>query len=236
MNVIVTKFGGSSLASAEQIKKVVAIIKADSARRYVVVSAPGKINSSDTKITDLLYECNKLTSSGQDFSDPFNKIKERFSNIIRGLGLSFDIDAEFEEIRKNLKTSPDRDYCASRGEYLNAKIIAAYLGFDFVDPRDTIFFTESGRLDEEKTFKAMGDKLSSLEYAVIPGFYGVMPDGRIRTFSRGGSDVTGSIVARSVNAGLYENWTDVSGMLSADPRIVSEPKVIEEITYTRFRP
>ena len=235
MNVIVTKFGGSSLASAEQINKVVAIIRADSARRYVVVSAPGKINSSDTKITDLLYECNKLASNGQDFSDPFNKIKERFSNIIRGLGLSFDIDAEFEEIRKNLKTSPDRDYCASRGEYLNAKIIAAYLGFDFVDPRDTIFFTESGRLDEEKTFKAMGKKLSSLDYAVIPGFYGVMPDGRIRTFSRGGSDVTGSIVARSVNAGLYENWTDVSGMLSADPRIVSEPKVIEEITYTELR-
>ncbi|MCR4817591.1 MAG: aspartate kinase [Fretibacterium sp.] len=235
MNSIVVKFGGTSLADVAQIRKAAAIVQSNPERRYVVVSAPGKRDSTDVKVTDLLYQCYSIAARGDDFSGPLSEIHARFSEIARGLQVSLDLEAEFDSIRRRLTMSPDQDYVASRGEYLNARIIAAYLGFDFVPPEETIFFTDNGKLDEDRTFRVMGEKLAALPHAVIPGFYGVMPIGVIRTFSRGGSDITGSIVARAVNAHIYENWTDVSGMLSADPRIVNNPKVIRRITYTELR-
>ena len=235
MSPIVVKFGGTSLADADQIRKAAAIVQADPDRRYVVASAPGKRNDADVKITDLLYQCHFLAARGFDFSKPLEEIHTRFSGIAQGLQVSLDLEAEFDVIRRRLAESPDRDYIASRGEYLNAKIMADYLGFDFVDPETGIFFEESGKLDEKKTFQVMGEKLIPLPHAVIPGFYGAMPNGEIHTFSRGGSDITGSIVARAVHARIYENWTDVSGMLSADPRIVDDPKVVSQITYTELR-
>ena len=235
METITVKFGGTSLASADQIKKVVEIIRANPARRYVVASAPGKRFSDDVKVTDLLYTCYNQAKAGEDFSDTLAKVEARFADIIRELGISFDIAAEIAVLREHLASVPDRDYMASRGEYLNSRIIAAYLDFPFVEPAEAIFFTESGALDEEKTFRTLHDTLAGLAYAVIPGFYGAMPDGRVHTFSRGGSDITGSIVAQAVRADLYENWTDVSGMLSADPRVVDNPVVIDHITYTELR-
>ena len=235
MEFITAKFGGSSLADAAQIKKASTIIKANPERRYVVVSAPGKRDGGDVKVTDVLYQCHALALQKLDFSGPLEKIKGRFEGIARELKVDLDLTSEFKTIYEHLSTSPERDYCASRGEYLNAKIVAAYLGFEFVDASETIFFQENGRLDKERTFRVLGSRLTTLPNAVVPGFYGVMPDGSIRTFSRGGSDVTGSIVARSVNARLYENWTDVSGMLSADPRVVQGPRVIETITYRELR-
>ncbi len=235
MSPIVVKFGGTSLADAAQIRKAAAIVQSDPKRRYVVVSAPGKRDGTDIKVTDLLYQCYSLAAQGSSFSGPLEEIRARFSGIAQELRVSLDLEAEFDVIRRRLAESPDRDYVASRGEYLNAKIMSAYLGFNFVAPDETIFFTDNGKLDEDRTFRVMGEKLTSLPHAVIPGFYGVTPVGKIRTFSRGGSDITGSIVARAVNAQLYENWTDVSGMLSADPRIVDNPKVIRRITYTELR-
>ena len=234
-NIVVAKFGGTSLADASQIKKACAIINADPSRKYVVASAPGKRYSEDIKITDMLYKAHAQAKSGEDFSDTLTDIKERYAKIIDGLGIAFDIDAEIQEISDRLKAGISADYPASRGEYINSKIIAAFLGWQFVDAAEGIFFTESGQLDEAKTFQTLGEILKGFERAVVPGFYGSMPDGSIKTFSRGGSDVTGSIVARAVNADIYENWTDVSGMLSADPRIVKNPKPIEHITYTELR-
>ena len=235
MNTIVCKFGGSSLASAAQIAKAAAIVRADPARRYVVVSAPGKRDGADIKVTDLLYRCCAMAAAGEDFAGPLEQIGERFNEIVTDLGVSLDLEAELDTLRRHLQTAPDRDYMASRGEYLNAKIIAAYLGFDFVDPAECVFFTGDGALDASRTYRALGERLSAREHAVIPGFYGALPDGRVHTFSRGGSDVTGSIAARAVHARLYENWTDVSGLLSADPRIVDRPRVIDYITYTELR-
>ena len=234
-NIVVAKFGGTSLADASQIKKACAIINADKARKYVVASAPGKRYPEDIKITDMLYKAHSQSKAGENFSDTLIDIAERYAKIIDGLGISFDIDAEIQAISDKLKAGTTPDYPASRGEYINSKIIAAYLGWPFVDAAEGIFFTEAGVLDEAKTFQALGEKLRAYDYAVVPGFYGALPDGSIKTFSRGGSDITGSIVARAVNADLYENWTDVSGMLSADPRIVKNPKVIENITYTELR-
>ncbi len=234
-NLVVLKFGGTSLADASQIKKAAGIIKANPARKFVILSAPGKRFSDDIKVTDLLYKCHQEAQNGGDFSQTLAKISDRYSEIIKDLGVDFDIKSEIEIIKKNLEAGITPDYPASRGEYINSKIIAKFLGWPFVDAAEIIFFNENGILDEEKTFSAAGEKLKSLENAVIPGFYGAMPDGKIKTFSRGGSDVTGSIIARSVSADLYENWTDVSGMLSADPRIVKNPKVIEYITYTELR-
>ncbi|MBQ7196822.1 MAG: aspartate kinase [Synergistaceae bacterium] len=234
-NLITAKFGGTSLADASQIKKVAEIIKSNSARKFVVASAPGKRFSDDIKITDLLYKCHSQAKNGEDFSATLTKISERYSEIIKALNVDFDIDSEIAEIKTKLQSGTTPDYPASRGEYINSKIIAKFLGWPFVDAAEIIFFNEKGLLDENTTFKTAGEKLKSLEYAVIPGFYGAMPDGKIKTFSRGGSDVTGSIIARSVEADLYENWTDVSGMLSADPRIVQNPKVIDYITYTELR-
>ena len=234
-NIVVAKFGGTSLADASQIKKACAIISADTSRKYVVASAPGKRSSNDIKVTDLLYSCYSEFAKGDEYSGTLAKIKERYADIISELGITFDIGAEIETIEFELRKYPPADYLASRGEYLNAKIIAQFMGWPFVDAADVIFFDETGIFDGAKTYPALGEKLKGLPNAIIPGFYGSTPDGRIKTFSRGGSDITGSIVARSVNADMYENWTDVSGMLSADPRIVDRPSPIEYITYTELR-
>ncbi|MBQ7561687.1 MAG: aspartate kinase [Synergistaceae bacterium] len=226
------KFGGTSLADASQIKKAAAIIKANPSRRFVVASAPGKRFTDDIKITDLLYKAHAQYINNEDFDGTLTQISERFAAIIQDLAINFDISSEINAIKANISS---RDYLASRGEYINSKIIAKFLGWEFVDASEVIFFNESGFLDESKTFYIMGEKLKSLKCAVIPGFYGSLPDGSIKTFSRGGSDITGSIAARAVKADLYENWTDVSGMLSADPRIVNNPRVIDYITYTELR-
>ena len=235
MKTIVVKFGGTSLASAAQIRKAVDIVRADPDRRYMVASAPGKENSQDTKVTDLLYTCYDQAAAGADFSQTLGRIEARYAGIIRELGVDFDLAAEIAVLEKHLAEGPDRDYVASRGEYLNSRVIAAYLGWPFVDPAEAIFFHENGTLDEERTFRTLRERLAGLQNAVVPGFYGAMPDGRVHTFSRGGSDITGSIVAQAVRANLYENWTDVSGMLSADPRVVDNPRVIDHITYTELR-
>ena len=231
----VVKFGGSSLASAEQFEKVGNIIKADSSRRFVVPSAPGKRFSADTKVTDMLYACYNLAEEGKDFKKQLADIKTRYEEIIDGLKLTLSLDEEFKTIEKDFKAKAGSNYAASRGEFLNGKIMAAYLNYTFVDPADYIFFTEEGEFDAEKTNDALGEKLMKLENAVVPGFYGSLPDGKVKTFSRGGSDITGSIVARAIHADIYENWTDVSGFLIADPRIIKNPESIETITYKELR-
>ena len=235
MQTIVTKFGGSSLADAAQFRKVADIIHSNPARRFVVASAPGKRTSSDIKVTDLLYTCCDAAQCGSGFESVLSQIRKRFNGIKKDLGLDICLDAEFNEIRAHLRSGVQRDYMASRGEYLNSKILAAYLGFSFVDPADMVCFDENGVFDAEKTNERVSAALSACENAVIPGFYGAMPDGTIKTFSRGGSDITGSIVARGVGADLYENWTDVSGLLSTDPRIVENPKGISCLTYRELR-
>ena len=235
MSKTVVKFGGSSLASAAQIKKAAAIIRSDEARRYVVVSAPGKRDSADIKITDLLYRCCDLAAAGQNFDEPLTMIRDRFAGIVEELGTTLDLDTEMEKIRAHLAAGPKRDYMASRGEYLNAKVISAYLGFDFLDAADCVLFRDNGTFDAETTNTNLAAALAGTKGVVVPGFYGAMADGTIHTFSRGGSDVTGAIVARAVGADLYENWTDVSGMLAADPRIISNPRGIDYITYQELR-
>ena len=235
MQVKVIKFGGSSLADAEQFKKVADIIHEDPSRRYVVPSAPGKRFKDDTKVTDMLYSCFEKAMHGEDFEEDFNKIIERYEDIIRGLGLTLDMTKEYDRIKSAFMHRPGRDYAASRGEYLNGIILAKYLGFDFIDAASVIFFQDNGSYDSEHTNVMLSSILRNHERAVIPGFYGSMPNGTIKTFSRGGSDITGSIVARAVNADIYENWTDVSGFLMADPRIVDSPKPIETITYRELR-
>ena len=231
----VVKFGGSSLADAKQFKKAGDIVRADATRLYVVPSAPGQRNSSDTKVTDMLIEAYRIAANDGDLDRQLADIKARYDEIITGLGLDFTLDDEFEVIADTLKKDPYLDYAASRGEYLNGKIMAKYLGFDFVDPFDTIFFNEEGSLNTYKTEKEMKAALQKTQGAVVPGFYGRGKDGRVKTFSRGGSDVTGSIVAASVSVDVYENWTDVSGFLVADPRIVKDPVGIDTITYRELR-
>ncbi len=231
----VVKFGGSSLADANQFRKVADIIKSDDKRRYVVPSAPGKRFSDDIKITDMLYKCCELAGSGIDFTDDFQIIKDRYNGIISDLGVDISLDADFDIIVNELKSRPAKDYAASRGEYLNGKVLAAYLGFNFVDAADVIVFDTKGQLLLDDTVKAVKAQLKDLDNAVIPGFYGKTTEGIIKTFSRGGSDVTGSIIANAVNAEIYENWTDVSGFLVADPRIVENPEAIETITYRELR-
>ena len=235
MGVKVVKFGGSSLADANQFRKVANIIKSDDNRRFVVPSAPGKRFSDDIKITDMLYACYDLASKKQDFSQKFNVVKDRYNGIIADLGLDLSLDEEFEEIERSLKARAGRDYAASRGEYLNGIVLAKYLGFNFIDAGEVIFFDEKGNFMLEKTVKAIRERVNGLDNAVIPGFYGITLNDTIKTFSRGGSDVTGSIVANAVKADLYENWTDVSGFLIADPRIVENPEVIKVITYNELR-
>lgn len=223
------------MASAEQFKKVGDIIRADESRKYVVPSAPGKRFSEDTKVTDMLYGCYAVAEAGKDFSKELKAIKARYEEIIKGLGLKLSLDEEFSTIEKNFKEKAGSDYAASRGEYLNGIIMAAYLGYNFIDSAEVIFFDENGNFDADKTQKVLGERLSKENRAVIPGFYGANPDGSVRTFSRGGSDVTGSIVAKAAQVDLYENWTDVSGFLVADPRIIKHPKVIKTITYKELR-
>lgn len=231
----VVKFGGSSLASAEQFQKVANIIHSDDNRRYVVPSAPGKRFSDDTKVTDMLYACYHLAETDKDFKKELSAIAERYQEIIDGLSLTLSLKDEFKTIEKNFKEKAGENYAASRGEYLNGIIMAAYLGYEFVDAAEVIRFKDNGDFDAEVTNEILGQRLAGIERAVIPGFYGSYADGKVKTFSRGGSDVTGSIVARAVKADVYENWTDVSGFLVADPRIIENPEAIETITYRELR-
>lgn len=231
----VVKFGGSSLADSKQFEKVGNIISADESRLYVVPSAPGKRFSKDTKVTDMLIKAYEITVEGGDLGEQLKKIKARYDEIIDGLGLELTLDDEFATIKENLEKDPYLDYASSRGEYLNGKVLANYLGFEFIDPYETIFFNEEGKLNDYKTNKVLEKRLEDAEHAVIPGFYGQGKDGRVKTFSRGGSDVTGSIVAAAAGVDVYENWTDVSGFLVADPRIVEDPETISTITYRELR-
>ena len=235
MKTTVVKFGGTSLATASQIRKVAAIIKADPNRRFVVASAPGKRSSDDIKVTDLLYQCYELASSGADFSSALCQIRARFAEIILELNVEFDLEKELSIIRTHLENDPQRDYMASRGEYLNSRILAKFLGFQFLDAAAMVCFHPNGRFDAARTDALLRDGLAGVDCAVIPGFYGASDDGRIHTFSRGGSDVTGSLVACAADAQLYENWTDVSGMLFTDPRIVEDPQAISYISYRELR-
>ena len=231
----VVKFGGSSLANAEQFQKVGDIIRGDESRRYVVPSAPGKRFSADTKVTDLLYTCYDKAEAGEDFTDALTEIKGRFYEIIKGLNLDLSLEEEFRQIEADFKAHAGNEYAASRGEFLNGKVMAAYLGYEFIDSATVIRFDKNGNFDADKTDKLLSKRLQKCERAVIPGFYGGMEDGTVKTFSRGGSDVTGSLVAKAIHADIYENWTDVSGFLVTDPRIVDNPAVIETITYRELR-
>ncbi len=231
----VAKFGGSSLADGTQFQKVKKIIKADGSRKFVVPSAPGKRFKGDDKVTDLLYKCYALACAGQDTSEVFESITQRYVSIKEELGLKYDIAKTVAEIKKRVDSGASIDYTASRGEYLNGLLLAEYLNIPFIDAAETVLFNTFGVLDTEKTNSVMGKALAKAGSAVIPGFYGSMPDGSIKTFSRGGSDITGSLVARAVKADLYENWTDVSGFMVADPTIVPDTKVIECITYKELR-
>ena len=230
----VVKFGGSSLASAEQFKKVGAIIRADGTRRYVVPSAPGKRFSEDTKVTDLLYACYRAADQTK-FQAVLAEIKSRYQEIIDGLGLTLSLEEDFGVIEENFKNQIGEEYAASRGEYLNGKVMAAYLEYEFVDPAEMIRFDGNGQFDAEITELLVQKRLKNVDTAVVPGFYGAKENGEIKTFSRGGSDVTGSIIAGALDVELYENWTDVSGVMVTDPRIIKDPKVIDTITYRELR-
>ncbi len=231
----VVKFGGSSLASAEQFKKAGDIIRADRERKFVVPSAPGKRSPDDTKVTDMLYACYALAEEGQEFKTELQAIRNRYQEIIDGLELQLSLDKEFQEIEKNFREKAGSDYAASRGEYLNGIVMASYLGYEFVDAAEAVLFGPDGEFDSEETNRRLRERLQNTEAAVIPGFYGAYADGTVKTFSRGGSDITGSIVARAIKANVYENWTDVSGFLIADPRIIYKPEGIETITYKELR-
>ena len=231
----VVKFGGSSLADSHQFRKVGDIIRADESRISVVPSAPGKRSAGDVKVTDMLLDLYAAASQGDDFEALLTAIRARYEEIVTGLSLDLSLEDEFNEIRRVMKEEPYEDYAASRGEYLNGKVMAAYLGYEFIDPYEVIFFNEEGALNTYKTEKVLSARLKQTERAVIPGFYGQGKDGRVRTFSRGGSDVTGSVVASAAKVDIYENWTDVSGFLVADPHIVYNPVAIHTITYRELR-
>ncbi len=231
----VVKFGGSSLASAEQFRKVGDIIRSDEARRFVVPSAPGKRFDGDTKVTDMLYKCYAAAEAGEKFGKLLEDIKARYYEIIHGLELSLSLEEEFQVISESFAGKAGTDYAASRGEYLNGIVMAAYLGYEFVDAAEVICFDEDGNFAADETNAKLSARLAEAESVVVPGFYGAMPDGKVKTFSRGGSDVTGSIVAKAISADIYENWTDVSGFLVTDPRIIENPRVIETITYRELR-
>ena len=231
----VVKFGGSSLASAEQFEKVGKIIRADKTRCYVVPSAPGKRNSKDTKVTDMLYNTYALAESDDAFDKELDAIRARYQEIIDGLKLKLSLDKEFEVIRENFKKKAGSDYAASRGEFLNGIIMADYLGYEFIDAAEVVFFDEDGNFMADHTNDVLSARLAETPKAVVPGFYGAKLDGSVKTFSRGGSDITGSIVAKAAHVDVYENWTDVSGFLIADPRIIDNPKGIDTITYRELR-
>lgn len=235
MSLVVAKFGGSSLADANQFRKVAKIIKENPDRRYIVPSAPGKRFDSDIKVTDLLYNAYELASEGEDFSKVLKTIEERFDSIISDLGLDIDLSGEYEKIKVALESNAGRDYAASRGEYLSGMILSELIGYHFMDAAKCIRFNETGSFNSDFTFEKTREHLSHYERAVIPGFYGRMPNGTIKTFSRGGSDITGSLVSRGMSADLYENWTDVDGFLVTDPRIIKNAAIIEKITYQELR-
>ena len=235
MGIKVAKFGGSSVADGIQLTKTKQIIEQDPDRKFIVVSAPGKRFDSDNKITDLLYLCKTHIDHNLPYDQVFQVVADRYMAVKLNLGVDVDLMAHLDEIRETLKKNPTADYIASRGEYLNAVLIASFLGYDFVDAAGLIKFDAKGRLLIEDTDKALKEELEKHENAVIPGFYGSTPDGNIKTFSRGGSDITGSLVARAIGADVYENWTDVSGFLMADPRIVKNPKQIANVSYKELR-
>ena len=235
MKKIVTKFGGSSLADAGQFAKVKAILEMDPARKYVVPSAPGRRFKDDDKVTDLLYRCHRQRSAGEDYQDTFDLIAARYMDIAEELGLRCDLGAALDEVNENIAAGASADYCASRGEYLNGLLLADYLDWRFLDAAQAVKFDAQGVLDSEETNRVLGQLLADGVPTVVPGFYGALPDGSIHTFSRGGSDITGAIVARATEADVYENWTDVSGFLMADPRIVTNPREISAITYQELR-
>ncbi len=235
MGIKVAKFGGSSVADGIQLTKTKQIIEQDPDRRYVVVSAPGKRYESDNKITDILYLCKTHIEHNLPYDQLFQVVADRFMAVQINLGVKVDLLRYFDEIRENLKQNPSADYIASRGEYLNAVLVAAFLGYDFVDTKDLIKFDAKGKLLMTETDEAIRAELEKHERAVLPGFYGSLPDGSVKTFSRGGSDITGALVARAMEADVYENWTDVSGFLMADPRIVKNPQQIRKISYKELR-
>lgn len=235
MTLVVAKFGGTSLANGRQFKKVYDIIKADSDKKYIVPSAPGKEHEDDTKITDLLYLLYDLSSHGISYNDVFSMFKNRYLDICRQIGIEMNLDPYFKEIQEAIEDKASKEYISSRGEYLNGLILSKYLDIPFVDAKNVMLFKAPHILDEEKTYQALKQMKKSFEAAVIPGFYGALPDGSITTFSRGGGDLSGAIVARGVGADVYENWTDVSGFLAADPKIVKNPRQIKEISYSELR-
>ena len=235
MENIVAKFGGSSLANSEQFKKVKEIINENPSRRFIVPSAPGKTHADDTKVTDLLYLLWDLYIHNQDYSQVLKNIQGKYDDIAKGIGLDIDLSDQISQIVDDMDNGASEEYVVSRGEYLNGVLLAKYLGYEFVDPAEFIIFNTKGNLDEELTYSLTTKRLAGMENAVIPGFYGSLPNGKIMTFSRGGSDLTGAIIARGVNAEVYENWTDVSGFLIADPRIIKDPQGIPHITYKELR-
>jgi len=235
MGIKVCKFGGTSMADAKAIENVAKIVLSDSSRKYVVVSAPGKRFKEDIKITDLLYLCNKEAIEKGTCENTFSKIKERYLDIVKDLKIDLDLKNILDETEKEINRLKSADYAASRGEYLNAIVMAAKLNFKFIDTADIIFFDNNGFFDAEKTNEATKLLLSKYEYAVLPGFYGKDNNGNIKTFSRGGSDITGAIIARAVTAEVYENWTDVSGFLACDPRIVENPRKISKLSFKELR-
>lgn len=235
MGIVVAKFGGTSLADHIQFKKVKEIVLSDERRKIVVPSAPGKRFSDDTKVTDLLYEFHVKASEGLSTEKIYNQLIDRFVGIVKDLSLSTDIIPYIEKIKSDIENGASADYAASRGEYLSGILLAEFLGYDFIDPSEIIVFDSNGRFDDEATQTMISKRLKEHKRAIIPGFYGAMPNGDIKTFSRGGSDITGALIARGVKADIYENWTDVSGFLMADPRIVENPKLIEKVTYRELR-
>lgn len=235
MGVKVAKFGGSSVADAIQLAKLRKIVEHDPERKYVVVSAPGKRFSDDNKVTDLLYLCKAHIDHNVGYEQVFQVVCDRFRAMELNLGVNVNLEEEFRKIDENLKNGASEDYIASRGEYLTALLTAAYLGYDFVDTEKLIRFDKRGKLLDSETDQGLREELAKHERAVLPGFYGSRPNGDVKTFSRGGSDITGSLVARAVNADVYENWTDVSGFMVADPRIVKNPRQIEVISYLELR-
>ncbi len=235
MGIKVAKFGGSSVADGIQLTKLKNIVEHDPARCYIVVSAPGKRFDGDNKITDLLYLCKTHIEHNLPYDQLFQVVADRYTAVELNLGINAGLTAHFDKIKEDLAKNPSTDYLASRGEYLNGVLIAAHLGYDFVDTADLIKFDANGKLLMEETDAALREELKRHERAVLPGFYGSTPDGQVKTFSRGGSDITGSLVARAVGADVYENWTDVSGFLMADPRIVKKPKQIRSISYKELR-
>ena len=235
MGIKVAKFGGSSLADAEQFRKVKQIIDADPDYHYVVPSAPGRRFDGDDKITDLLYQCHKQVEQNRSHEEIFRRVAERYRGIVSELGLDFDIEPLLEQTCDEIRVRKSPDFAASRGEYLNGIVLSKYLGWDFIDAQNVVKFDRQGIFASEWTNEVMAEALAQHEYAVIPGFYGSFPNGEVHTFSRGGSDISGAIVARASRADMYVNWTDVSGFLMADPRIVKNPRCIRELSYSELR-